>query len=153
MGAAVAEANNEESKVGESLAAAEGEKGNGASVWQLCGDKDAARTWRRWLHGLGVEWRWRAVSRQHRRDVVGGDRATVASPHTRGRALAGTRSHGPSWAAGKRALPLKLFSKLTKYLRFKTKVFPMSKNTQILQDDILKHKKQLSLLAQLQIPS
>jgi hypothetical protein len=33
------------------------------------------------------------------------------------------------------------------------KIFPMSKNTQILQVDRLKHKEQLSILAQLQIPS
>jgi hypothetical protein len=38
-------------------------------------------------------------------------------------------------------------------LKFKMKVFPMSKNTQILEIDSLKHKEQLSFLAQLQIPS
>jgi hypothetical protein len=36
-------------------------KGNSAPVWQLRGDKDAASTWRRLLHGLRVERRWRAV--------------------------------------------------------------------------------------------
>jgi hypothetical protein len=48
---------------GETLATVEGEEGNGASAWQLCGDKDVARMWRRWLHGLRVERRWRAVDR------------------------------------------------------------------------------------------
>jgi hypothetical protein len=70
------------------------------------------------------------------------------SPHERGRTLAGTHGHGPSWATGKWALPLKLFSKLTQSLKFKTKVFPMSKDTQILPVDSLKHKEQLSLLGQ-----
>jgi hypothetical protein len=38
-------------------------------------------------------------------------------------------------------------------LKFKMKVFPMSKNTQILHVDSLKHKKQLYFLDELQIPS
>jgi hypothetical protein len=49
------------------------------------------------------------VGQQRRREVAGDGRAIVASLHTRGRALVGTRGHGLSWAAGKRALPLKLF--------------------------------------------
>jgi hypothetical protein len=36
-----------------------------------------------------------AGGRQRRREVVGGDRATVVSPRARGRALAETRSLGP----------------------------------------------------------
>jgi hypothetical protein len=43
---------------------------------------------------------------QRRREVAGGGRATAASPCARGRALAGTRGHGPVWAASKRARPL-----------------------------------------------
>jgi hypothetical protein len=39
----------------------EEEKGNSASAWQLRGDKDVVRTWRRRLHGLHVEQRWRAA--------------------------------------------------------------------------------------------
>jgi hypothetical protein len=39
-------------------------------------------------------------------EVADGDRATAVSPRARGHALAGTRGLGPSWAAGKRALPL-----------------------------------------------
>jgi hypothetical protein len=45
------------------------------------------------------------------REVAGGGRATVASPLLHRRTLPGTRSHGPSWATGNRALPLKLFPK------------------------------------------
>jgi hypothetical protein len=81
-------------------------------VWQLRGVKDVEHTWRKWLHGLRVEWRWRVVGRQRRREVVGGDQANMALPHVRGHALAGTRGHAPLWAAGKRTLPLKLFFKL-----------------------------------------
>jgi hypothetical protein len=51
------------------------------------------------------------VGRQRWREVAGGGRATVASPREHGRALARTRDHGPSWAAGKRSLPLELFPK------------------------------------------
>jgi hypothetical protein len=57
--------------------------------------------------------------------------------------LAGTRADGPSLAASKRASPLKTFpfiSKSAQTLKFKTKVFLMSKNTQILQVGNLKHK-------------
>jgi hypothetical protein len=66
----------------------------------------------RQLHALRVEARRQvtrvgaaagAVGQQHWREVAGGDRATVASPRARGRALARTRGHGPSWAASKRA--------------------------------------------------
>jgi hypothetical protein len=92
-GIAVAEVNSKESRVGRELGGyCEGQEGNGASAWQLRGDNDVARTWRA--------------------EVAGGDRATTASPCTCGHALARTRGHGPAWAAGKRALPLKLFSKL-----------------------------------------
>jgi hypothetical protein len=46
-------------------------KGNLAPVWQLRGGKDAAHTWRRRLHVLRMEWRWRAVdSAFTRRRVV-----------------------------------------------------------------------------------
>jgi hypothetical protein len=51
------------------------------------------------------------AGRQRRCELAGSGRATTVSSHTRGRVLAGTRGHGPSWAAGKRALPLKLFPK------------------------------------------
>jgi hypothetical protein len=44
----------------------------------------------------------------------------------------------------------KLFSKPAQILKFKTKVFPMSKNTQILQVNNLKHEEQLYFLDQLQ---
>jgi hypothetical protein len=49
--------------------------------------------------------------RQHRREVVGCDQATAASPRTRGCALSGTRDHGLALATGKWALPLNLFLK------------------------------------------
>jgi hypothetical protein len=39
-------------------------------------------------------------------EVAGGERATAVSPHMRGRVIAGTRGHGPSWASRKQALPL-----------------------------------------------
>jgi hypothetical protein len=51
------------------------------------------------------------VGRQRRREVAGSGRAITVLPHLRGRVLAGTRGLGPSWAAGKRALPLVLFPK------------------------------------------
>jgi hypothetical protein len=47
------------------------------------------------------------VGRQYRREVAGSGWATMVSLH----ALAGTRGHGPSSAADKQALPLKLFPK------------------------------------------
>jgi hypothetical protein len=47
-----------------------------------------------------------AGGRPCRREVVGGGQATTASPCMRGHVLARTRGHGPTWAAGKRALPL-----------------------------------------------
>jgi hypothetical protein len=53
-----------------------------------------------------------AGGRQRRGEVAGGDQATTVSPRTRGHALAGTRGHGPAWAAGKRALPLFYFFKI-----------------------------------------
>jgi hypothetical protein len=40
------------------------------------------------------------------REVLAGDCAIMALPRERGHALAGTCVDGPSWAAGKRALPL-----------------------------------------------
>jgi hypothetical protein len=62
-----------------------------------------------------------AGGRQRRRKVTGGDQATMVSPRTRGRALAGTCGHGLSWAAGKQALPLNIL------------IYPrISKPTQIL---------------------
>jgi hypothetical protein len=65
-------------------------------------DKNAACTWdsRWWAVTNSTDTRWHAVTV-----------ATMASPHMRGCALAGTRGHGSSWAGGKQALPLKLFPK------------------------------------------
>jgi hypothetical protein len=40
----------------------------------------------------------------HGAEVAGGDRAAMMLPHACGRALAGIRGLGSSWAASKRAL-------------------------------------------------
>jgi hypothetical protein len=61
---------------------------------------------------VGAHGRQVAGGRQRRREVAGGDRASVVSPRTRGHALVGTHDHGPSWATGKRALPLFFFLKI-----------------------------------------
>jgi hypothetical protein len=61
---------------------------------------------------VGAHGRQVAGGRQRRRELAGGDRATVVSPCTRGQALAGTHGHGPSWATGKRALLLIFFLKI-----------------------------------------
>jgi hypothetical protein len=58
------------------------------------------------------------VGRQHQREVAGGGRSTAASPCARGHVLSGTCGHGPLWAAGKRALPLKLFPKIQNHHKF-----------------------------------
>jgi hypothetical protein len=61
-----------------------------------------------------------------------------------------TRGHGPSWAAGMWALPFKFFSKSAQTLKFKTKVFPMSKIHQILQVDSMKYQEKLYFLDKLE---
>jgi hypothetical protein len=63
---------------------------------KLRGDKDERRT-------------WTSVGQQHQREVVGGGRATVASPCMRGRALAGTRGYS-RWVANKWALDCLLYN-------------------------------------------
>jgi hypothetical protein len=78
--------------------------------------------------------RWHAVASSAGRVVASSDWATTASSHVHGCALAGTRSHGPSWVAGKRT-------------------FLMSKILQLLQFDILKHTEKLYFLYQFQNPT
>jgi hypothetical protein len=63
-----------------------------------------------------------ASGRQCQREVAGGDRATVVSPHTRGRTLAGTRSLGPSWAAGKWACHFSELFNIFKHLHFDIRI-------------------------------
>jgi hypothetical protein len=77
------------------------------------------------------------------------------SPLGRGHALAGTRGHVPSWAAGKRACHFSdFFSRfsISQTLKFKTVTFLMSKVHHILHWYSIKHKEQLSFLLQLQNP-
>jgi hypothetical protein len=66
-----------------------------------------------------------AGGRQRRREVAGSDQATTVSPRTRGHALAGTRGHGPAWAAGKRPCHFSIFSRFSMFqiLKFKTVIF------------------------------
>jgi hypothetical protein len=73
-------------------------KWNSAPAWQLQGDKDAARTWRRRLHGLHVGWRWRTVTK------------TTRCHHTRGRDTWPCAGVG-HWQAGPAT---KSFSKISK---------------------------------------
>jgi hypothetical protein len=84
--------------------------------------------------------------------VACSDHATAALPHV----YAGrTRNHGPSWAAGKRALGCLLnnqrFSNVQN-LKFKNVTFPMSKIHQTSQGDSLKHKEQLSYCPNFKFP-
>jgi hypothetical protein len=64
-----------------------------------------------------------------------------------------THGHGPLWAVGMRALPFKFFSKSAQILKFKMKVFPISKIHKHLQVDCFKHMEKLNFLDQLPNPT
>jgi hypothetical protein len=87
-------------------------------------DNGARHTWRRRLHGLRMERRWREV------DSASARWRAVNEPPWCRHALGGTRGHGPSWAAGKRALP-QIFSfqnfKIITNFVIEIGNFPMSK--------------------------
>jgi hypothetical protein len=85
-------------------------KGNSASAWQLRGDKDVTRTWRRQLNGLRMERTWRAVDRAdvRWRAVNKPPRCCLAC------------GHGLAWATSKRALrTLLIFFKIFHLPNFK----------------------------------
>jgi hypothetical protein len=101
---------------------------------------------RTWCEGGGwsaniADARWQGVTEPARCGCV------------RARALAGHAAMCRRGPQARGPYPLKLFSKLSQHLKFKTKVFPMCKNTKILHVDSMKYMEQLFCLAQLQIPS
>jgi hypothetical protein len=75
-------------------------------------------------------------------------------PRAHGRALAGTRGHGLSWAAGKRALALKISLNFKISTNFIIQIgdLSMSKIHQSLQVYSLKYKEKLYFLDQHQNP-
>jgi hypothetical protein len=72
------------------------------------------------------------VGRKHRCEEASGGLATAALLHAHRHALVRTRGHGLSWAADKRALPLKLFSKFQNQHKFVIQIgdLPNVKNAQ-----------------------
>jgi hypothetical protein len=126
-GAAVAEANGEESRGGGGVPMAPFLRRRKQLRLGVGTESIRASLGRRtWSRGGGrsadsADARWRAVTEPPRHACM---RACAHGGWT--------RSHGPSWTAGTWALPTQTLLKLSQPLKFKMKVFPMSKNTQIL---------------------
>jgi hypothetical protein len=72
--------------------------------------------------------------------------------HVHVHALAEHTAMGHRGPLARGPYPLKLFSNLSHHLKFKTKVFPMSKNTHILQVDSLKYREQLPFWPNFKFP-